>query len=85
MQGYFFEDTDNGNLKYRECQEIARNWIDIKDDPGVFYEEIKKYIKEMEAYYEDPNMDNYNDKILTPPEETIILSDSTATDALITL
>ena len=39
----------------------------------------------MEAYCKDPNMDNDDDEILALPEEMTIVSNFTATYALITL
>ena len=49
LQGSFVEDMDTNNLKDREWQDMAFNWIGIKNDSDVMDEEIDKAMEEMKA------------------------------------
>ena len=85
LKGSFVEEADMKNMNDSEWEEMARNWIDIEEDPSIEEDDLDDAYDEMErdlALMHDKD----EDEDLPPPnEEQSTITDLIATNALATL
>ena len=64
---------------------MAHNWIDIEDDLDIINKKIDESMEEMEEDRKDYQEENEDEEIIAPPEEAVVVLDSTEIDNLNTL
>ena len=63
FQGSFVEYPDTKTLKDSEWEEMARNWLEIEDDPEISNHKIKEAMEDMEDDPKESLEDNKDDEV----------------------